>query len=149
MGHFRRLLNDLELSELHLSGRLFTWSNERLHPTLERIDRMFVSEGWGSLYPRSYLQALSSRCSDHDPLLLQFDDGFNPKWRFRFQAFWPQVQGYLDTVKVACSSPLPLADPLRTIDQRLHETTKGLKAWSAKSIGSIRTQVLVAKEVIF
>jgi hypothetical protein len=26
---------------------------------------------------------------------------------------------------------------------------KGLKAWSAKSIGNIRTQVLVAKEVIF
>jgi exonuclease III len=51
MGRFRRLLNDLELSELHLSGRLFTWSNERLHPTLERIDRMFVSEGWESLYP--------------------------------------------------------------------------------------------------
>jgi exonuclease III len=70
MGHFRRLLNDLELSELHLSGRLFTWSNEQLHPTLERIDRMFVSEGWESLYPRSYLQALSSRCSDHAPLLL-------------------------------------------------------------------------------
>jgi hypothetical protein len=149
MGRFRRLLNDLELSELHLSGRLFTWSNERLHPTLERIDRMFVSEGWESLYPRSYLQALSSRCSDHAPLLLQFDDGFNPKRRFRFQAFWPQVQGYLDTVKAAWSSPLPLADPLRTIDQRLRETAKGLKAWSAKSIGSIRTQVLVAKEVIF
>jgi hypothetical protein len=26
---------------------------------------------------------------------------------------------------------------------------KGLKAWSAKSIGSIHTQVLVAKKVIF
>jgi hypothetical protein len=38
---------------------------------------------------------------------------------------------------------------LRTIDQRLRETAKGLKAWSAKSIGSICTQVLVAKEVIF
>jgi exonuclease III len=149
MGRFRRLLNDLELFELHLSGRLFTWSNEQLHPTLERIDRMFVSEGLESLYPCSYLQALLSHCSNHAPLLLQFDDGFNPKRRFRFQAFWPQVQGYLDTVKVAWSPPLPLADPLCTIDQRLRETAKGLKAWSAKSIGSIRTQVLVAKEVIF
>jgi hypothetical protein len=149
MGRFRRLLNDLELSELHLSGRLFTWSNEWLHPTLERIDRMFVSEGWESLYPRSYLQALSSRCSDHAPLLLQFDDGFKPKRRFRFQSFWPQVQGYLDTMKAARSSLLPLADPLRTIDQRLREMAKRLKAWSAKSIGSIRAQMLVAKEVIF
>jgi hypothetical protein len=42
MGRFRRLLNDLELSELHLIGRIFTWSNERLDTNLERIDRMFV-----------------------------------------------------------------------------------------------------------
>jgi hypothetical protein len=44
---------------------------------------------------------------------------------------------------------MALADPLRTIDQRLCEMVKGLKAWSAKYIGSIRTQVLLAKEVIF
>jgi hypothetical protein len=48
-----------------------------------------LSEGWESLYPRSYLQALSSRCSDHAPVLPQFNDGFNPKRCFRFQAFWP------------------------------------------------------------
>lgn len=90
MGHFRRFLNDLELSELHLSGRLFTWSNERVHPTLERIDRMSVARGWEPLFPWTYLQALSSRCSDHAPLLLQFDDGFNPKQRhFHFQASGP------------------------------------------------------------
>jgi hypothetical protein len=35
MGRFRRFLNDLELDELHLHGRLFTWSNEMSHPTLE------------------------------------------------------------------------------------------------------------------
>jgi hypothetical protein len=113
------------------------------------MDMMFVSEGWESLYRWLYLHALSSRCSDHAPLLLQFDDGFNPNRRFRFQSFWPQVQGYLDTVKAAWSSHLPLADPLRTINQRLCEMAKGLKAWSAKSIGSIHTQVLVAKKVIF
>ena len=101
MGHFRRFLNDLELFEFHLSGCLFTWSNERVHPTLERIDRMFVLDEWEPLYHRSYLQALSSRCSDHAPLLLQFDDGFNPKRRFRFQAFWPQFDGFLEAVEIA------------------------------------------------
>jgi hypothetical protein len=39
MGKFHRLLQDLELYELHLHGRLYTWSNEQLHPTLEHIDR--------------------------------------------------------------------------------------------------------------
>jgi hypothetical protein len=29
MGRFKRLLDELELKEMHLSGRFFTWSNER------------------------------------------------------------------------------------------------------------------------
>jgi hypothetical protein len=53
----------LEPDELHLQGRLFTWSNERSHPTLERIDRMFVSSCWSVSFPRAALQALAARCS--------------------------------------------------------------------------------------
>jgi hypothetical protein len=60
MGRFRLFLNDLEFLELHLHGRLFTWSNERTHPTLERIDRVFVSLDWELLFPSSLLQAISS-----------------------------------------------------------------------------------------
>jgi hypothetical protein len=44
MNRFRHLLEDLDLLELHLHGRLYTWSNEREDPTLERIDRAFVTE---------------------------------------------------------------------------------------------------------
>jgi hypothetical protein len=58
MGRFRHLLSDLELKELHLHGRLFTWSNEHTHPTLEHIDRVFFSAEWEDLYPNWYLQSL-------------------------------------------------------------------------------------------
>jgi exonuclease III len=67
MGRFRRLLCDLELKEVHLHGRLFTWSNERSHPTLERIDRVVISLDWEDSYPNAYLQSLYSGCSDHAP----------------------------------------------------------------------------------
>lgn len=119
MGRFRRFLNDLELLELHLHGRLFTWSNERTHPTLERIDRMSVSPYWELLFPRSSLHALSTRCSDHAPLLLQFEDGFHPKRRFRFEAFWSKFDGFLETVEFAWNGPRPGVDPLQTIDHLL------------------------------
>jgi hypothetical protein len=46
MRSFRRVLDDLHLDELHLSGRLFTWSNHRDSPTLERLDRVFASMEW-------------------------------------------------------------------------------------------------------
>jgi hypothetical protein len=141
MGHFCHFLNDLVLLELHLHGRLFTWSNERTHPTIEWIDRMFVSPDWKLLFPSSSLQAISSQCSDHSPLLLSFENCTQSKCCFTFQAFWPKVAGFLDTIKVVSSVPCPDADPLRLIDHMLHETEKALVKWSAKVVGSIRMQI--------
>jgi hypothetical protein len=149
MGRFRCFLYDLELDELHLHGRLFTWSNERLHPTLERIDRMFVSSCWNATFPRAVLQALSSRCSDHAPLLLLLDDGFHPKRRFRFQAFWPQFEGYLQTVESVWNGPQPDVYALRMVHHLLRGTAKALQHWSAKVVGNIKSQIAVAKKVIF
>lgn len=51
MGRFRRFLSNLELKELNPHGRLYTWSNERSHPTLERIDHIFVSLEWEERFP--------------------------------------------------------------------------------------------------
>jgi hypothetical protein len=33
MGQFHRFLNEARLKEIHLNSRLFTWSNERRHPS--------------------------------------------------------------------------------------------------------------------
>ena len=41
MGCFRRFLNDLELKELELRGKKFTWSIERTAPTLVWLDECF------------------------------------------------------------------------------------------------------------
>jgi hypothetical protein len=43
MARFRRFVQELELKDLYMHGRLFTWSNERELPTLTRIDRALVS----------------------------------------------------------------------------------------------------------
>ncbi|XP_010229472.1 uncharacterized protein LOC104581962 [Brachypodium distachyon] len=44
MGKFRKLIRDLELKELYLNGRRYTWSNKREVATLEKLDRAFSSE---------------------------------------------------------------------------------------------------------
>ena len=87
MRRFRRFLGAVAVEELHLNGRLFTWTNERLHPTLERIDRAFASVDWLELYPNHQLRALSSDCSDHTPLLLCTDVVPWACKRFRFKSF--------------------------------------------------------------
>jgi hypothetical protein len=50
MGQFRQFLNGSVLKEIHLTGRLFTWSNEHSHLPLEPIDRAFTSSEWEDLF---------------------------------------------------------------------------------------------------
>jgi len=49
---FSRTLDDLQLAELQLFGRLYTWSNERNRSTVERLDRAFVTVEWLDDHPQ-------------------------------------------------------------------------------------------------
>jgi endonuclease/exonuclease/phosphatase family metal-dependent hydrolase len=46
MARFRRFAQNLELKDLYMHGRQFTWSNRRETPTMSRIDRALVSVDW-------------------------------------------------------------------------------------------------------
>jgi hypothetical protein len=153
MTSFRQFINDVEIQELHLYGRSFTWSNERDNPTLERLDRVFASEDWVSTFPDHYLSALGSECSDHAPLLLKTDCALpHFKW-FRFENFWPHCDGYMQVVEEAWNAPLPWqatdVDAFRCLDQKFRNTAKALKSWSAKHVGSVRLQLAIAKEIVY
>jgi hypothetical protein len=98
-GTFRCFIKDDALKEIHLNGRLFTWSktlerNERSHLTLECIDQVFISIEWDALFPDHNLQSLSSLCLDHAPLLLRTKDDMQAKKRFHFRSFWPRFPGF-------------------------------------------------------
>jgi hypothetical protein len=43
MARLQSFVQELELKDLYMHGRRFTWSNEREVPTLSRIDRVLVS----------------------------------------------------------------------------------------------------------
>lgn len=65
LGHFRRLINYIELKEVELLGRRFTWSNERSAPMLVRLDRVFCTTAWGKVFPNSLLLSTAAGISDH------------------------------------------------------------------------------------
>ena len=98
MGWFRRVLGDLDLKELYLNGRRYTWSNKRDSPTMEKLDQVFASIDWEITYPSSLLSAMSSSVSDHCPLILNLAVEMKKGRRFHFESFWPKVEGFLDTV---------------------------------------------------
>ncbi|XP_071681410.1 uncharacterized protein [Lolium perenne] len=152
MGMLRRCVNDLELREVPLLGRRFTWSNECLSPTLVKLDRWFASVEWSELYPEASLSAVSSSLSDHCPILMTTVVQSFVGRRFRFERFWLKLDGFADVVKglwedTAGGDPMP-ADPLRRLEFKLRRTSRGLQSWSQRKVGSIRDLILVANEVI-
>ena len=151
MGRFRRLINDLALQDLCLKGRHFTWSSERDSPTLERLDRVLVSDDWLDVFPDHSLSALSTECSDHAPLLLKTDCAIPHFKRFRFENIWPRFDGFLETVATAWNAPVPAheLDAFRVLDIKLRATATALKSWSAKHVGNVRLQLAIAKEIVF
>lgn len=148
MRRFRRVIDDLQLAEVHLHGRLYTLSSERRRPTLERLDRMLATCAWLDIFPNHYLACLSSDCSDHAPLSLRLDAVPWAKPQFRFEAFWTTLEGFNDVVATAWAVALPNADACRAFDFKLRNTAKALRAWSAKSVGGVRLQLNMARLVV-
>ena len=110
MGRFRIFLDDVEVHELHLYGRRFTWSNGRDNPTLERLDRVFASDEWLLSLPNHTLTALASECSDHAPLRLSTVAATHTFKRFHFESIWPKFDRFLQTISEAWVCPWTNAD---------------------------------------
>ena len=91
-------------------------------------------------------------CSDHAPLLLKIDCTLPHCKRFRFENFWTKCDGYLQVVEEAWNTSPPWSqddiDAFRCLDFKLRNTAKALKSWSAKHIGSVRLQLVIAKEIV-
>jgi hypothetical protein len=153
MGRFRQFIDEAELQELHLKGRLYTWSNEHDSSTLERLDRVFASEDWVNDFPNHDLSALATECSDHALLLLKTDCSLPHFKQVRFENFWPKCEDYMQVVEEAWHAPLPWSntnvDTFRCLDSKLQNTAKALKSWSAKHVGSLRLQLAIAKEIMY
>lgn len=129
MQRFRRTIDTLQLAELHLTGRLFTWSNEISRPTMERIDRVFAMVPWLESHP---FHNLHCRSTDHAPLLLVLSmEPWVQPW-FRFEAFWPIVDGFLEVVAAAWICPFTGVDACRALDYKLRSVAKALKSWGAQ-----------------
>jgi hypothetical protein len=101
------------------------------------------------LFPHHWLRTISTVCSDHASLLLHMCAMSAAKGHFKFEAIWPHFPGFLDAVAEEWRLTLQGADPFRVLGFKLCNTTKVLKGWNQKLIGSVRLQLSVTREVIF
>lgn len=145
MGEFRDAVTELELKELNLQGRKYTWSNNR---TQTRIDRAFCTTAWDCMLPGVHLQALSSRVSDHSPLLISDGQGIRKFTGFRFEAFWPRLQGFDEVVNEAWNRPLSIYNPFLRLHTKLQRASKALRKWARGLLGKNKTLLCAVQKLI-
>lgn len=148
LRRFRRTVAGLQLQDLHLHGRTYTWSNERETPTLVRLDKVLVSVDWEEKFPNSHLRGLGSNASDHCALLLQTNLGRMSKARFHFEVFWPKFHDYDSMLVASWQRQVEAPDPLARFDAMLRNLVRELQRWSSTKIGDIKAQLLMARELV-
>jgi exonuclease III len=98
---FNAIIESLDLREIALSGRQFTWANRRTTPTYEKLDRILARGEVEQKFPLLSVRALTRSGSDHTPLLLDFGSlahgGKNTN--FSFELSWLRQEGFIDMVK--------------------------------------------------
>jgi hypothetical protein len=95
-GIFNSIINTFELIDLHMNGGKYTWSNNQMNPTLERLDRFLVNKSWEKLFPLSLVYKMPRELSDHNPLVISLN--INQPLRnlsFRFELSWLKHPDFL------------------------------------------------------
>lgn len=149
MNAFRNKINELELKELYLFGRRYTWSSEQQFPTLVKSDRVPVSTEWEDAFPDAHLQALSSSSSDHCALLLSCGETPRGRRRFRFETFWTKLEDFDQVVADSWQQTVESTDPYVILYVKMARLAMSLCSWGQKKISRFRLQLQIANELIF
>jgi hypothetical protein len=93
-------IQSLELKEIEMSGRQYTWASSEDDPTFEKLDRILVSPEWEQKFPLTTVLAKDRSNSYHTPLLLNTGASTNNRQQplFKFERGWLIRDGFYDLV---------------------------------------------------
>jgi exonuclease III len=97
MNRFRRIANDLALTEVYLNSCRYTWSNEQSPPTLVLLDHLLCTADWEEQFGECQLRCLALVVSDHSPLLLDCAPSPPTHRRFHFEDYWIRQDGFQES----------------------------------------------------
>lgn len=131
---FNSIINTLALREMHIGGGKYTWTNNQTHPTLEKLDRVLMSEDWEELFPLVSIRKLVREISDHNPLLLASgEEGREaPKPReFCFDLSWIKDNHFLPLVSKIWARRVYSKDPIDILNIKLKIFKTYFKGWGS------------------
>ena len=124
------MINTYELRDLNMNGGNFTWSNNQENPTLERLDRILISEDWESMFPLTTLRKVAREMSDHNPLLLCTDqERVNKSKHSCFENAWLKHQDFVPKIKEIWERQISCDNVVERWCIKINRVKKFLKGW--------------------
>jgi hypothetical protein len=99
-------------------------------PLLVKLDWIFTSSAWNLSYPATHVQPLSRPLSDHAPYVLHIGTSIPKSRIFRFENFWSEHQGFLETVSNQWNNSPVFGNATKNLNSKLKHVRLGLKKWS-------------------
>jgi exonuclease III len=97
---FNAIINTYELREIDMSSGQYTWSNNQINPTLEKLDRFLMTADWENMFPLIVVHKKSRDVSDHNPTILDtMENREQKKKSFRFEKNWLKEEEFLFMVE--------------------------------------------------
>lgn len=140
-------ISALNLVEIPLHGKKFTWSNKQSPPLLERLDWFFISASWSSTFPNTLASSLVMETSDHCPCVISISTKIPKGGIFRFENYWLQHKDFLDIVQQSWSKPVQASDKAKAMSAKLKGLRRDLKIWRA-SLPNLSVAITNTKQVL-
>lgn len=149
MQLFNDLIRELEVEDVPLQNRAYTWCSKRPDPNFSKIDRVFLTPGWAIRFPLITLRALEMVVSDHCPLVLSCSQRSTSKKEPRWENFWfdfPEVKEKVSYIW--CTGDLKSHIGLSGFYAKTESLHKELMAWHKSKFGKISQRLNLCKELI-
>lgn len=138
MREFLEFHNSMELIDIPMIGRKFTWTNYQDHAILSRLDRFLLSRQWLDSF-KVYQWGLHRPISDHCPIML-IDDirDWGPR-PFKFMDIWLSNPKCMDIAKDTWENTHVNGWAGFIILQKLRAIKDKLKVWNKEEFGDVNT----------
>jgi hypothetical protein len=139
---FNAVIESLDLKEIVMSGRQYTWAGPGDNPTFEKLDRVLVSTEWENQFPLTTVEPRDRNTSDHTPLVLNTGASTHQTNNrpFKFERGWLLRDGFYDMVTNIWQSPCSGSTSLERWQFKIRRLRQHLRGWAKHTAGSYKKE---------
>ena len=148
---FNAVIDSLDLREVSMVGRHFTWANSLPEPTYEKLDRVLMDSDGENKFPMVSVRVLPriEALSDHAPILItNGSPRIHCKRPFKFELGWLHREGFSDMVRAIWERPVAGSSPIQRWNNKLRALRRHLSGWARHMAGLLKKEKIRLSSII-